>query len=263
MPATTLPSAAATARPTGRLRRFWNSTVGKKAIMAVTGIAGIGFLVVHMAGNLQMFKSVGAAPAMHDYAVGLRKLGPLLWAARIGLLVCVVLHVIAATQLTLRSRAARPVAYARRRALSSTVGARTMRIGGVLLLAFIVFHIADMTFGVGLAGFTHLDPYNNLRLGFQRWWAVAFYVIATVFVGLHLYHGAWASWRTLGARQSSERPFERPIAIVLAVIIAVGLAAVPIAAALGAFPEAPVTVEPDATISASARAAAQLPGGGR
>ncbi|MBC7895402.1 MAG: succinate dehydrogenase cytochrome b subunit [Cytophagaceae bacterium] len=263
MAATTLPSAAATARPTGRLRRFWDSTVGKKTIMAITGIAGIGFVFVHMAGNLQMFKPVGAAPAMHDYAVALRKLGALLWLARLGLLACVILHVIAATQLTLRNRAARPVAYARRQGQSSTLGARTMRIGGVLLLAFIAFHIADMTFGAGLAGFTHLDPYNNLRLGFQRWWAVTFYVVATVFLGLHLYHGAWASWRTIGARRSSDRPFARPIAIALAVIIAVGLAAVPIAAALGAFPEASARIELEDTISASAPAPATLGGGGR
>lgn len=263
MAATTLPSAAAPARPTGRLRRFWDSTVGKKTVMAVTGIAGIGFVFVHMAGNLQMFKPVGAAPAMHDYAVGLRKLGALLWVARLGLLAAVVLHVIAAYQLTRRNRAARPVGYARRQSQSSTLGARTMRIGGVLLLVFIVFHIADMTFGVGLAGFTHLDPYNNLRLGFQRWWAVAFYVVAMVFLGLHLYHGAWASWRTVGARQRSERPFARPLAVVLAVIIAAGLAAVPIAAALGAFPEASAPVELDVTISASLPAQGLVVGGER
>lgn len=262
MAATTLPSAAATARPAGRLRRFWDSTVGKKTVMAVTGIAGIGFVLVHMAGNLQMFLPVGAAPAMHDYAVALRKLGPLLWAARLGLLACLILHGVAAYQLTMRNRAARPVAYARRQAQTSTLGARTMRVGGVLLLAFIVFHIADMTFGVWHPQFTHLDPYNNLRIGFQRWWAVAFYVLATVFLGLHLFHGAWASWRTLGARQRGAHPLARPVAVALAVIIAVGLAIVPIAAAIGFFPEATAPVELDATISAS-HAAAALPGVGR
>lgn len=262
MAATTLPSAAATSRPTGRLRRFWDSTVGKKTVMAVTGIAGIGFVFVHMAGNLQMFKPVGAAPAMHDYAVALRKLGALLWVARLGLLACVVLHVIAAWQLTMRNRAARPVAYARRQSQTSTLGARTMRVGGVLLLAFIVFHIADMTFGLGHPQFTHLDPYNNLRIGFQRWWAVAFYVIATVFLGLHLFHGAWASWRTVGARQPSAHPLARPVAIGLAVIIALGLAIVPIAAALGLFPEASAPIELDTPVSASV-SAAQFPGVGQ
>ncbi|MCC6319497.1 MAG: succinate dehydrogenase cytochrome b subunit [Gemmatimonadaceae bacterium] len=263
MAASTLPSAAASPRPAGRLRRFWDSSVGKKTVMAVSGISGIAFVFVHMAGNLQMFKPVGAAPAMHDYAVALRKLGALLWVARLGLLASVSVHVVAAWQLTMRNRAARPVAYARRHGQTSTLGARTMRIGGVVLLAFIVFHIADMTFGVGHPGFTHLDPYNNLRLGFTRWWATAFYVIATVFLGLHLYHGAWSSWRTLGARRPSPHPLHRPIAVVLAVVIAVGLAAVPIAAALGAFPEAAVPLEMDASVLAAPTGPALPPGGGR
>jgi succinate dehydrogenase / fumarate reductase cytochrome b subunit len=239
MGTTTAP--AAVARDHGRLRRFWDSTIGKKWVMAVSGVAGILFLIGHMAGNLQMFKPAGAAQAMHDYAVGLRALGPLLWAVRIGLLVAVTVHIVAAWQLTMRNRAARPVGYALRTPQVSTWGSRTMRVGGVLLLAFIVFHIADMTFGVGLPQFVHLDPYNNLRIGFQRWWAVAFYLVAIVFLGLHLYHGIWSSWRTLGARRASERVQHRPVAIALVVLLVLGFAAVPIAAALGVFaPDLPV-----------------------
>ena len=242
MGTTTLESGVA--RPSaGRVGRFWESTLGKKTVMAVTGIVGIGFVLVHMAGNLQMFKPLGAAQAMHDYAVGLRKLGALLWLARGVLLVSVVLHVTAALQLWARNRRARPVAYARRAMQAASAGARTMRVGGVLLVVFIVFHILDMTLGVGHPGFTHLDPYNNLRLGFQRWWAVAFYVAAVVFLGLHLYHGAWASWRTLGARRAGERPLHRSLAIAIAVIVTLGMVAIPIAAAFGLFqPDFP-TVE--------------------
>jgi succinate dehydrogenase / fumarate reductase cytochrome b subunit len=190
-----------------------------------------------MAGNLQMFTPGTPAQAMHDYAVGLRALGPLLWLARIGLVIAVVLHVTAALQLTLRNRAARPVPYALRTPQVSTLGARTMRIGGVLLLLFIIFHIADMTYGVGHPQFVHLDPYNNLRIGFQRWWAVAFYLVAIVFVGLHLYHGIWSSWRTMGARRPSDRPHHRTVAIALVALLTLGFAAVPIAAALGMFGE--------------------------
>lgn len=221
----------------GLIGRFWHSTIGKKIVMAVTGFAGIAFLVVHMVGNLQMFKPDDAAQAMHDYAVGLRALGPALWAARIGLLVAVILHVIAAYQLTMRARAARPLDYVARRPQVSTLASRTMRVGGVILLAFIVFHIADMTFGVGHPQFVHLDPYNNLRVGFMRWWALAFYLVAIAFLGLHLYHGLWSSWRTVGGRRPSERPRHRNIAIVLTVLLILGFAAVPIAAALGAFEE--------------------------
>ncbi|MGQ0649826.1 MAG: succinate dehydrogenase cytochrome b subunit [Gemmatimonadaceae bacterium] len=248
----TLPAAGLTRPSVGRARRFWDSTVGKKTVMALTGMAGIGFVVVHMVGNLQMFMPSGAAQAMHDYAVGLRQLGPLLWIARIGLLVAVVLHVTVALQLIGRNRAARPVAYARRQSQVSTLAARTMRVGGLLLFAFIVFHIMDMTFGVWHPQFLHLDPYNNLRLGFERWWAVAFYVVAVVFLGLHLYHGAWASWRTIGARRPGDRPLHRSVAVALAVIVTLGMAAIPIAAAMGMFKE-------DAISAPTQRVAAPVP----
>lgn len=228
---------------TGRLRRFWNSTIGKKIVMAITGVAGIGFVVVHMAGNLQMFMPSGAGAAMHTYAVALRKLGALLWVARLGLLAAVVLHVIAAAQLTVRNQDARPVAYARRKSQVSTMASRTMRVGGVILVGFIVFHILDMTLGVWHPQFTHLDPYNNLRIGLQRWWVALFYVVAVAFLGLHLFHGGWASWRTLGLRQPSDRPRHRSIAIVLAVLITLGMGAIPVAAALGLFPEEPPPAE--------------------
>jgi len=217
------------------VRQFWDSTVGKKVVMAVTGIIGIGFVVGHMAGNLQMFKGTGAAQAMHDYAVLLRKTGGLLWLARGVLLGAVALHVTAALQLMARNRAARPIAYGRRQAQVSTLASRTMRVGGIVLLAFIVFHVADMTFGLGVPNFRHLDPYNNLRNGFSRWWAVLFYVVAMAALGLHLFHGAWASLRTLGARRPSANPLHRNLAVVIALLTTLGFVVVPVAAALGMF----------------------------
>jgi succinate dehydrogenase / fumarate reductase, cytochrome b subunit len=240
MSASTMPAAGVARPPAGRVRRFWDSTVGKKVVMAVTGAGGIGFVVVHMAGNLQMFTPSAPAQAMHEYAAGLRKLGPLLWVARVALVAMVGLHILAALQLTARNRAARPAPYGRKEHHTSTLGARTMRLGGIVLVGFIVFHILDMTLGVGHPQFVHLDPYNNLRLGFQRWWAVAFYVVAAGLLGLHLFHGAWASWRTLGLRRPSDRPLHRRVAIGIALLVSLGLASVPIAAAFGAF--APDTV---------------------
>jgi succinate dehydrogenase / fumarate reductase cytochrome b subunit len=194
-----------------------------------------------MVGNLQMFLPQGAAQAMHEYAVGLRKLGPVLWVARLGLVTMVLLHVVAAVQLTVRNRSARPVAYARKASQTSTVASRLMRAGGLILVAFIVFHLLDMTLGVGHPQFVHLDPYNNLRIGMQRGWAVAFYLIAIGCLGLHLYHGVWASWRTLGLRRPGPRPLHRTVAIALAVVVALGFAAVPLAAALGRFQPAEIT----------------------
>jgi succinate dehydrogenase / fumarate reductase, cytochrome b subunit len=242
-----MPASGSAQAAAGRLRQFWDSTVGKKVVMAVTGIIGIGFVVGHMAGNLQMFKGTGAAQAMHDYAVLLRKAGALLWVARGVLLGAVVLHVTAALQLTARNRAARPVGYDRRQAQVSTLASRTMRAGGILLLAFIVFHLADMTFGIGVPNFRHLDPYNNLRNSFSRWWAVVFYVAAVSALGLHLFHGAWASLRTLGARRPSANPLHRNVAVAIAIVTWLGFAVVPIAAVLGMFPErAPVMQETEA-----------------
>ncbi|HEX4935522.1 MAG TPA: succinate dehydrogenase cytochrome b subunit [Gemmatimonadaceae bacterium] len=252
-----------------RLKRFWDSSVGKKVVMAVTGIIGIGFVFGHMAGNLQMFKGTGAAQAMHDYAVLLRKTGGLLWLIRGVLLGAVALHVTAALQLTARNRAARPVAYGDRKSQVSTLGARTMRAGGIILLAFIVFHIADMTLGLGVPDFRHLDPYHNLRNGFSRPWALAFYVVAMACLGLHLYHGAWASLRTLGARRPSANPLHRNIAIVLAIVVALGFAAVPIGAALGLFTDETPVLDESQTVHGGRSAApvaaaplASIPTGG-
>ena len=244
------------AREGGRLRRFWDSTVGKKVVMAVTGLIGIGFLLGHMAGNLQMFEGTGAAQAMSDYASLLRKVWEILWLIRIVLVVCVVLHVTAALQLAARNRAARPVAYGVRKPQVSTLASRTMLVGGILLLLFIPFHIADMTFGVGVPNFRHLDPYNNLRSGFARSWAVIFYLLAMGSLALHLFHGAWASFRTLGARRPSPNPLHRNVAIAIAVVTAIGFAAIPVAAALGMFrDDTPVQIEeshaPSATASLS------------
>lgn len=251
-----MPASDADRASAGRLRRFWDSSIGKKVVMAVTGIIGIGFVVGHMVGNLQMFKGVGAAQAMHDYAVFLRKTGGLLWLVRGVLLGAVALHVTAALQLTARNRAARPVDYGAKKAQVSTLASRTMRVGGFVLLAFIVFHIADMTFGLGVPDFRHLDPYNNLRNGFTRWWALAFYLVAMASLGLHLFHGAWASLRTLGARRPSAQPLHRNIAVVLAIITALGFAAVPIGAALGIFTD-------DTPVMENAQAASTVSGGAR
>jgi succinate dehydrogenase cytochrome b subunit len=242
MSASTMPARVARPRSAGRLRRFWDSTIGKKVVMAGTGLIGIGFVVGHMAGNLQMFEGNAAPQAMHDYAVFLRNTEGLLWVVRAVLLGAVGLHVVAAWQLTVRNRAARPTGYARRRSQVSTLASRSMRVGGVLLLAFLVFHLLDLTLGVANPDFRHLDPYHNMQASFARWWVVVFYVAAVAALGLHLYHGAWASFRTLGARRPSTRPLHRNVAVLVALLVALGFAAVPLAAALGMFRENVVPV---------------------
>ena len=231
------------------LTRFWRSTIGKKVVMAVTGIIGILFVLGHMTGNLLMFKGQGA---MHDYALLLRTSMPLLWAVRAVLLLSVLLHIVAAYQLTMLSRAARPAGYAQRKPQVTTFAARTIKIGGVIILLFIVYHILHMTLGSVHPQFTHLDPYNNLRIGLANPFVAGFYLIASAFVGFHLYHGAWSAVRTLGAARPSTQPLKRKIAAGIALIVALGFMIIPIATLLGAFAPAPPVVETGA-VSAETR----------
>jgi succinate dehydrogenase / fumarate reductase cytochrome b subunit len=233
------------------LSRFWQSTIGKKIVMAVTGIIGILFVLGHMSGNLLMFKGQGA---MHDYALLLRTSMPLLWAIRLGLLGAVILHAVAAYQLTMISRAARPHGYAQRRPQVTTFAAKTIRWGGVLLLVFIVFHILHMTLGTVHPQFTHLDPYNNVRIGLAHPAVAAFYMLAMGALGLHLFHGTWAAVRTLGAARPSAQPLKRRLALVVAIVVAGGFIAIPVASLAGLFPEAPAL---QADTAASTTAAAE------
>ncbi len=220
---------------------FWHSTIGKKVVMAVTGLIGVGFVIGHMTGNLLMFKG---EDAMYHYATLLRTSMPLLYTVRAVLLLSVILHIVSAYQLTQLAHAARPQANVQRKPQVTTLAARTIRWGGVLLLVFIVVHILQITLGVGFLQpqYTHLDPYNNLRLAFANPLWLIFYLVSMAALGLHLYHGGWASIRTLGLSRPSTAPLKRKIALVLSIVVASGFAIIPIAAAFGAFPEAPAAV---------------------
>ena len=221
------------------LLAFYRSTIGKKIIMGVTGLIGIGFVIVHMAGNLQVFVSQGK---INSYGALLH--GPLaevLWLLRIVLIVAVVLHVLMAYQLTMRSRAARPVGYQQKEPQVATIASRTMKWGGVLLLVFIVVHLLHFTTETidpgGWRGMTdsqgHRDVYGNIVASFRVWWVTAFYVIAMIALGLHLYHGAWSSVRSLGYAKSSAHPLHRRIALAVAVIVWLGFTIVPVGVVAG------------------------------
>jgi succinate dehydrogenase / fumarate reductase cytochrome b subunit len=215
----------------GLLLHFWRSTIGKKVVMAVTGLIGVGFVIGHMVGNLQMFQG---AEKMNAYAHFLKSLGGLLWLARLILLGAVVLHVVAAYQLTRMRAAARPVNYHKGPQKEvSTLASRTMRWGGVLLLVFIVFHVLHFTTLDVFPSYSRTDVYGNVIHGFSIWWVTLFYVVAMIFLGLHLYHGAWASLRTLGAAKTSPNPLRRKAALVVALIVWAGFTAIPIAVFAG------------------------------
>jgi succinate dehydrogenase / fumarate reductase cytochrome b subunit len=220
--------------------RLYRSTIGKKVIMAVTGIILVAFVIVHMLGNLQVF--IGPAK-INAYSAFLHSMGELLWLTRIVLLVSLILHVTMAWQLTRIARNARPIAYASREPQVSTVASRTMRWGGVLILVFVVFHILHFTTGTlfPLASrpdalypaFNPADVYGNVIAAFRTPWVVTVYVVVMLFLMLHLFHGAWASVRTLGLAPTSQHPLHRRVATAIALIVWLGFTAVPVAVFLG------------------------------
>ena len=219
---------------------LYRSTIGKKVIMAVTGLMLVGFVIGHMAGNLQVF--IGSAK-MNAYAAFLKSTGELLWLVRLGLLAAVVLHMLMAWQLTRIRAKARPVAYERQDPQVSTVAARTMRWGGVFLLVFIVFHILHFTTGTVFPvasrpdalypAYSRTDVYGNVISAFRSPWVVTFYVVSMLFLMLHLFHGAWSSVRTLGLMKPSRHPLRHRVSTAIALIVWLGFTVVPVAVFLG------------------------------
>jgi succinate dehydrogenase / fumarate reductase, cytochrome b subunit len=221
------------------IRTFWQSQIGKKIVMAVTGIIGVGFVIGHMIGNLQVFEGaekINAYGRFLHHTVGLE-----LWLVRAALIAAVVGHVVAAVQLTRQQQAARPQGYRRRTPQVSTLASRTIRWGGFLILVFIVLHILHFTVRsfpgyqgtVTIDGTETVDVYTNLVTAFQNPLWVLFYVVSMVALGLHLYHGLWSSLRTLGAAKPSATPLRRQLALGLAVVIWAGFTIVPIGVFLG------------------------------
>jgi succinate dehydrogenase / fumarate reductase, cytochrome b subunit len=220
--------------------RLYRSTIGKKVIMAVTGLVLVVFVIAHMLGNLQQF--LGPA-RMNAYAAFLKSTGELLWILRLGLLGATVLHVLMAWQLTRIKRAARPIDYVQRTPQVSTLASRTMRWGGLLLLVFIVFHILHFTTGTVFPvashadaqhpAFSHTDVYGNVVSAFRNPWVAAFYVVSMLFLLLHLFHGAWSSFRTLGLSKPSSFPLHRRVSTAIALVVWLGFTAIPVAVFLG------------------------------
>ncbi len=213
---------------------FYRSTVGKKVIMAVTGVILVGFIIAHVAANLQVFS--GSPDKLDAYARFLRSTGELLWVARAILLVSVILHIDAAWKLTRRSHAARPVGYQRKRHEAATLASRTMRWGGVLLLAFIIYHLLHFTFGVAhptWPNFNHTTVYRNIIIGFQNPWVVLFYEAGLLALGLHLYHGMQSMLLSLGLTNPRWLVVWKRLAVTVAVLVAVGFLVIPLAVYFG------------------------------
>lgn len=207
--------------------------------MAVSGLIWVGFLILHVAGNLQAF---AGREKLNAYSALLH--GPaaeLLWLVRAVLIVALVLHVWSFLSLTRAARAARPVGYRMRNPQVSTLASRSMRIGGVLVLAFIIFHILHFTTrDVDPAGWAtatdvagRYDIYGNVVASFRIWWVSVIYLAAMVLLGLHLWHGVWSSPRSLGVARPSPTPLKRRVAPLLALALWLGFSIVPIAVMAG------------------------------
>jgi succinate dehydrogenase / fumarate reductase cytochrome b subunit len=215
------------------------SNVGLKAVMAVTGIILVLFLIAHMLGNLKIFTG---ETAFDHYAHWLRGLGsPLLpetwflWIQRTVLLVAVLGHIAAATVLAMRARAARPVRYAHRKPVRGSYAARTMRWGGVIILLFVVYHILDLTTGHLNPQGDPANPYGNVVADFapERWYVTLFYTLAVVTLGFHLRHGAFSAFRSLGQQTPKGERRARAAALVFAVALCAGYLLVPFAVLTG------------------------------
>ena len=199
--------------------------------MAVTGLIWVAYLITHMLANLLVFQG---PEKINAYSAFLHGTGGALWAARLVLVAALVLHVIAAVQLAERRWEARPVGYAGGNdPQASTLAARTIRWGGALILAFLVYHILHFTVGTAHPGFMEGNPYHNVATGFRNPFVVVFYLIIMAFVGLHLYHGIWSSGRSLGVSAPSPHPLRRTVALVLALLIWLGFSVIPIAVYAG------------------------------
>ena len=214
-----------------RVLALWHTSVGKKAVMAATGVIMVAYLITHVLANLLVFQG---PDQINAYSRFLHGTGGALWAARLVLLAAVGLHIVAAAQLTARRRAARPVAYVERQPQVSTLASRTIRWGGGLILLFLVFHILHFTLGTVHPSFVEGDPYHNVAAGFANPLVVVFYEAAMAAVGLHLYHGIWSSGRSLGVSTASPHPLRRQLALALAVIVWAGFTVIPIAVYAGA-----------------------------
>jgi succinate dehydrogenase / fumarate reductase cytochrome b subunit len=218
-------------------RTIWDSTVGKKTVMAVSGVIMLLYLVAHVIGNLKIFFG---PEEFNDYAHWLRTVGEpfmhyewTLWLIRIVLLVAVIAHAVSAYQLSRRDIKARPSKYAHSKPRAS-YATRTMRWGGIIMALFIVWHVLDLTTGhVHPGGFQHGRAYENVVDTFSTWYGNVIYIVAMLAVGLHIRHGFWSAAQTLGVGSRTRDRALKTTANVLALLLTAGFVAVPVGVMTG------------------------------
>ncbi|MFQ5768157.1 MAG: amino acid permease, partial [Acidobacteriota bacterium] len=219
---------------------FYRSALGKKIAMGVSGVVLFGFILGHMAGNLKLFLG---RQAFNDYADWLREVGHpavphggLLWLARVVLLAAVAVHILAAVQLTRLNRKARPRAYVLKDVVQAGYAERTMRWSGLLVGLYVVYHLLHFTQGSFHRDFLPANPYHNVVTAFSFWPVAVIYIAANLLLGLHLYHGLWSLFQTLGLSHPRYDAWRRTFAAVFAVVVTAGFVAVPLAVLAGLVP---------------------------
>ena len=219
--------------PVGALARLWRSSLGKKYVMAITGFGLWVFVIVHMLGNLQIFLG---PEKINAYAALLKGAPAILWSARIGLLFIATLHVVAATQLVLANRRARPIRYEFKKPVASTFANRTMWISGLIILAFILFHLAHFTFGWVNPQFLRLedaagrhDVYRMMVAGFSNPLVSILYIISMGLLLSHLSHGVSSLFQSLGLRSKKTFGFFDKLAKISALALFIGNSLIPLA----------------------------------
>ena len=218
---------------------FYRSAVGKKWVMAITGIVLMGFVFGHMVGNLKMYQG---AHALNVYGEFLRELlYPLLprtltlWIIRIGLILAFVFHIHAAASLTLMNRRANAGGYsAKRDWQAANAASRSMRFTGVVILAYLIWHLADFTWGWVNPDFVRGDVYRNVQASLSNAVPAAIYVLATIALGVHLYHGSWSLFQSLGLNNPKYNSWRRSFALGFAAIVTIGNLSFPLAVVSGA-----------------------------
>ena len=221
--------------------RFYRSAVGKKWVMAVTGIILLGFILAHMIGNLKLYLSKDEinlyGEALRDMPGHLLPRTVLLWSIRIVLIFAFVFHIHSAIGLTRINRKARPAAdryQSKRDYVAADYASRTMRWTGIIILAFLIFHLMDLTWGNANPHFLRGDPYNNLVYSFRRPVVAGVYIVANMALALHLYHGVWSMFQSLGVTNPRYNKLRRRFAQGFALLILVGNVSFPVAVQLHA-----------------------------
>jgi succinate dehydrogenase / fumarate reductase cytochrome b subunit len=216
---------------------FYRSSIGKKILMALSGLILFGYVVAHMLGNLNLYRG---AEAINSYAHFLRHTGTplfgsheLLWAARIGLLVAVFVHILTAIQLAGENRAARPVPYIKQTRQASSYASRTMIWSGPLLAAFVIYHILHLTTGSVHPSFRPDDVYSNLVNGFQVWYVSIFYIVAMLGLGYHMSHGVWSLFQSLGLNDTTSNRLIRRFALVITTLVVLVNISFPVSVMIG------------------------------